>query len=168
MLCLHSQALVLQKWKKIQSTLRKNDSIMWPFFPIVFSEDLEGHALETFHRSHWEIPAMQRPLQDIYFPVLCSVCPADGISHPLRGEILWLINCQQFITSEELLNFLLWSHKTCQRLIRSQRITACFCSCPPRVQVHANITSASASDPHVQIRIIMCLLCSESAEGCML
>lgn len=55
-----------------------------------------------------------------------------------KGEILWLINCQQFITSKELLSFLLWSHQKCQCLIWTGKIFECFCSSPPCMQVQQN------------------------------
>lgn len=115
--------------------------------------------------SHWEESNLTIGARYLLSGSLFRVPHRWNLASSLRGEILWLINCQQFITSEEPLNFLLWSHKKCQRLIRSQRASECFCSRPPLCASAFENTSASASDPHVQIRIIMCLLCSESTEG---
>lgn len=46
------------------------------------SGNLEGHALETLHEPPLR-DSSPLPLRDIYFPVLCTGCPADGIQHPL-------------------------------------------------------------------------------------
>lgn len=47
---------------------------------------LEGHAWETLHEQPLR-DSSPLPQRDIYFPVLCTGYPADGISDPLEGEI---------------------------------------------------------------------------------
>ena len=87
--------------------------------------------------SHWEIPVhFHCEIFTFWLFVLGALQMESRIL--FKGEILWLINCQQFITSEGLLNFLLWSHKTCQCLIWTGNIFECFCSSPPCVQVQQN------------------------------
>lgn len=46
------------------------------------SGNVEGHALETLHEQSLR-GSSPLPWQDIYFPDLCTGCPADGIEHPL-------------------------------------------------------------------------------------
>lgn len=91
----------------------------------------------------YEKPLSYPAIQDVCFPALCVALPADGISHPLQGEIFWLISCQRFITSKELLSLLLWSHNKCQCLIWTKKIFECFCSSPPCVQVQQKHTGFS-------------------------